>query len=146
MSDRSGIAAHRRRASAASSIRTRRPMVIREGRGVAMTISELDRPVRDAAAAAPSTDASARAATILIIDDDPVITFLLRNVIARAGYRCLVARDGEAAWQVLSPDVSLVLLDIMMPGQNGPEILRRMRQDPMLADIPVIFVTGRTDA
>jgi CheY-like chemotaxis protein len=51
------------------------------------------------------------------------------------GYRCLVARDGGAAWQVLSPDVSLVLLDIMMPGQNGPEILRRMRRDPMLADI-----------
>jgi len=90
--------------------------------------------------------ASAPSATILIIDDDPVITFLLRNVLEKAGYRCLVARDGESAWQVLSPDVSLVLLDIMMPGQNGPEILRRMRLDPMLADIPVIFVTGRTDA
>ncbi|MEW6271102.1 MAG: diguanylate cyclase [Thermodesulfobacteriota bacterium] len=85
-------------------------------------------------------------ATLLIIDDDPVITFLLRSVLERAGYRCLVARDGDSAWQVLSPDVSLVLLDIMMPGQNGPEILRRMRLDPMLADIPVIFVTGRSDA
>lgn len=83
---------------------------------------------------------------ILIIDDDPVITFLLRSYLEKAGYSCLVARDGESAWQVLSPDVSLVLLDIMMPGQNGPEILRRMRLDPMLADIPVIFVTGRTDA
>ena len=89
---------------------------------------------------------AARVPTILIIDDDPVITFLLRSFLEKAGYRCLVARDGESAWQVLSPDVSLVLLDIMMPGQNGPEILRRMRLDPMLADIPVIFVTGRTDA
>lgn len=86
------------------------------------------------------------AQTILIIDDDPVITFLLRSFLEKAGYHCLVARDGESAWQVLSPDVSLVLLDIMMPGQNGPEILRRMRLDPMLADIPVIFVTGRSDA
>ena len=93
-----------------------------------------------------SAVASKPAATLLIIDDDPVITFLLRSVLEKAGYRCLVARDGEAAWQVLSPDVSLVLLDIMMPGQNGPEILRRMRLDPMLADIPVIFVTGRSDA
>ena len=88
----------------------------------------------------------ARVPTILIIDDDPVITFLLRSFLEKAGYKCLVARDGDSAWQVLSPDVSLVLLDIMMPGQNGPEILRRMRLDPMLADIPVIFVTGRTDA
>jgi diguanylate cyclase (GGDEF)-like protein/putative nucleotidyltransferase with HDIG domain len=95
---------------------------------------------------AATQKASPRAQTILIIDDDPVITFLLRNYLDKAGYHCLVARDGESAWQVLSPDVSLVLLDIMMPGQNGPEILRRMRQDPMLADIPVIFVTGRTDA
>ena len=87
-----------------------------------------------------------RVPTILIIDDDPVITFLLRSFLEKAGYKCLVARDGDSAWQVLSPDVSLVLLDIMMPGQNGPEILRRMRLDPMLADIPVIFVTGRTDA
>jgi diguanylate cyclase (GGDEF)-like protein/putative nucleotidyltransferase with HDIG domain len=98
----------------------------------------------------PSSDAPRAAATpgatLLIIDDDPVITFLLRSVLERAGYRCLVARDGESAWQVLSPDVALVLLDIMMPGQNGPEILRRMRLDPMLADIPVIFVTGRSDA
>lgn len=91
-------------------------------------------------------DAPPRVPTILIIDDDPVITFLLRSFLEKAGYKCLVARDGDGAWQVLSPDVSLVLLDIMMPGQNGPEILRRMRLDPMLADIPVIFVTGRTDA
>lgn len=91
-------------------------------------------------------EAQPRVPTILIIDDDPVITFLLRSFLEKAGYRCLVARDGDGAWQVLSPDVSLVLLDIMMPGQNGPEILRRMRLDPMLADIPVIFVTGRTDA
>jgi len=92
------------------------------------------------------TAATVAAQKILIIDDDPVITFLLRSYLEKAGYSCLVARDGESAWLVLSPDVSLVLLDIMMPGQNGPEILRRMRLDPMLADIPVIFVTGRTDA
>jgi diguanylate cyclase (GGDEF)-like protein/putative nucleotidyltransferase with HDIG domain len=92
------------------------------------------------------SETPARVPTILIIDDDPVINFLLRSFLEKAGYRCLVARDGDGAWQVLSPDVSLVLLDIMMPGQNGPEILRRMRLDPMLADIPVIFVTGRTDA
>lgn len=101
----------------------------------------------DGAPAPPdSRRAAVPGATLLIIDDDPVITFLLRSVLERAGYRCLVARDGESAWQVLSPDVALVLLDIMMPGQNGPEILRRMRLDPMLADIPVIFVTGRSDA
>ena len=106
-------------------------------------VAVADMPTGDDPAARAAT---ARVQTVLIIDDDPVITFLLRNFLEKAGYRCLVARDGESAWQVLSPDVSLVLLDIMMPGQNGPEILRRMRQDPMLADIPVIFVTGRSDA
>ena len=54
-------------------------------------------------------DAPPRVPTILIIDDDPVITFLLRSFLEKAGYKCLVARDGDGAWQVLSPDVSLVL-------------------------------------
>src|SRR5262249_18466195 len=56
------------------------------------------------------------------------------------------AHDSDQAWQQLSPEVSLVLLDIMMPGENGPEVLRRMRLDPMLAQVPVIFVTARSDA
>lgn len=104
------------------------------------------RTVMDTADEAEPRSAASPRTKILIIDDDPVITFLLRSVLERAGYQCQVARDGDSAWQVLSPDVSLVLLDIMMPGQNGPEILRRMRLDPMLANIPVIFVTGRSDA
>ena len=86
------------------------------------------------------------AGTILVVDDDPDLAEILQTILRRRGYRCLVARDSEGAWQLLSPEVSLVLLDIMMPGENGPEVLRRMRLDPMLAQIPVVFVTARSDA
>jgi diguanylate cyclase (GGDEF)-like protein/putative nucleotidyltransferase with HDIG domain len=83
---------------------------------------------------------------VLVVDDDPDLADILQTILRRHGYQCHVARDSEGAWQLLSPDVSLVLLDIMMPGENGPEVLRRMRLDPMLAQIPVIFVTARSDA
>ncbi|HZR79749.1 MAG TPA: diguanylate cyclase [Candidatus Binatia bacterium] len=84
-------------------------------------------------------------ADMLIIDDDPVSSSVLRRILERAGYQCRAVCDSRSAWDLLSPELSLVLLDIQMPGDNGPEILRRMRLDPMLADIPVIFVTARSD-
>src|SRR5262249_15478190 len=59
---------------------------------------------------------------------------------------CLTGHGSMDAWQRLTPDVSLVLLDLMMPGESGPAILRRMQMDPTLAKIPVIFMSGRADA
>ncbi len=82
---------------------------------------------------------------ILIVDDDPVSAALAARVLSREGYDCQIAQDGDQAWQLLSPDVALVLLDVMMPGKSGLEVLRRMRIDPILAGIPVLLATSVTD-
>jgi len=82
---------------------------------------------------------------ILIVDDDPVSAALAARVLIRAGYDCQIAEDGDQAWQLLGPDVALVLLDVMMPGKSGLEVLRRMRVDPILAGIPVLLATSVTD-
>jgi diguanylate cyclase (GGDEF)-like protein/putative nucleotidyltransferase with HDIG domain len=87
-----------------------------------------------------------RRGTILIIDDDREIAAMQRAVLEQAGFRCELAHDDETAWAKLVPEVDLVLLDILMPGQTGPEILARMRAEPRLSDIAVVFVTGRADA
>ncbi|HEV7730851.1 MAG TPA: diguanylate cyclase [Candidatus Binatia bacterium] len=84
--------------------------------------------------------------TILAVDDSPPARLVTQSALQRVGYRCLVARDSDDAWRQLTPEVALVLLDVMLPGESGPDILRRMQSDPTLAKIPVIFVSGRTDA
>lgn len=82
---------------------------------------------------------------ILIVDDDPVSAALVARVLSREGYACQIAQDGDEAWELLGPDVALVLLDVMMPGKSGLEVLRRMRVDPILAGIPVLLATSVTD-
>lgn len=82
---------------------------------------------------------------ILIVDDDPVSAALAARVLTREGYDCQIAQDGDEAWKLLGPEVSLVLLDVMMPGKSGLEVLRRMRVDPILAGIPVLLATSVTD-
>ena len=82
---------------------------------------------------------------VLIVDDDPVSAALASRTLARAGFACETAQDPTDAWKRLDPEVALVVLDVMMPGQSGLEFLRRMRVDPLLADIPVLLATAVTD-
>lgn len=90
-------------------------------------------------------DASGRP-LILIVDDVPANLHLLSAEL-RAQYRIKVAREGQSALNIVRhsadpPD--LVLLDVMMPGMSGHDVLREMRSDPATADIPVILVTADT--
>ncbi|MDW0111114.1 response regulator transcription factor [Sporosarcina aquimarina] len=81
--------------------------------------------------------------TILLIDDEKRMLDLLELFLAPHGYRCLQATDGQAALKLFEEEkVHLVLLDIMMPGMDGWEVCRRIRE---LADVPVILLTARTD-
>ncbi len=80
---------------------------------------------------------------VLIIDDDRQVSLALSIRLKASGYDVDVAGDGESGLEKLAagaPDV--VLLDMRMPGIDGLEVMRQMKQDPRLADIPVIFVSA----
>lgn len=80
---------------------------------------------------------------ILVVDDSPSVRGLLVTVLRERGYETETAVDGEAALLACSarpPD--LILLDVTMPGMDGYETCRRLKTDPSLADIPVVFMSA----
>ena len=89
-----------------------------------------------------------RNATIMIVDDEPIIVEILRSVLEDAGYRSFIeTSDPTCALQLLSekkPD--LVLLDVNMPEVSGLDILNGIRADDALKHIPAIVLTGATDS
>lgn len=84
--------------------------------------------------------------TILIVDDTPENIKVLGEEL-RSAYKIKIATDGEKALRIAlsatPPD--LILLDVVMPGMDGYEVCRRLKEDPVTQHIPVIFITGRTD-
>ncbi len=82
---------------------------------------------------------------VVIADDDQVTAEILARTLRRWQYEPIVTRDGGAAWDSLREDPSptLAILDWMMPGMDGPEICRRVRQDLPLANMYLILVTAR---
>jgi signal transduction histidine kinase len=82
-------------------------------------------------------------ATILVADDNAANLALTRDVLTAEGYRVLVALDGEAALRsVRAERPDLVLLDVHMPRTDGYEACRRIKEDPSLVDLPIIFLSG----
>jgi len=82
---------------------------------------------------------------VLLADDEPDLLDLLRRALACEGYNVLVASSGEEALALAQkhcPDV--IVLDVVMPGLDGLEICRRLRRDPILARVPVLFLTVRS--
>jgi two-component system OmpR family response regulator len=80
---------------------------------------------------------------VLIVDDDPSIRELLRFVLGKDGYVVLEAENGQAASRLLeSEQVHLAVVDIMMPGMNGFELCREIREH---YDIPVIMLTAKAE-
>jgi DNA-binding response OmpR family regulator len=81
--------------------------------------------------------------TILVIDDIPENLTILRKCLTEYHYRVAVARNGRVALERakrVRPD--LILLDVMMPGMDGFEVCRQLKQDEMTRAIPVIFMTA----
>ncbi|MDP2171931.1 MAG: two-component system response regulator [Rhodocyclaceae bacterium] len=86
-------------------------------------------------------------ATLLIVDDLPENLAVLGGLLRDAGYRVRAANSGPTAlrYAVQEPRPALILLDVMMPGMDGYEVLDRLRADPACRDTPVIFLTARAD-
>jgi DNA-binding response OmpR family regulator len=81
---------------------------------------------------------------ILIVDDDPVILRLLQINFRLEGYEVDTATRGEEALErVRSNRPEIVVLDVMMPGIDGWEVLRRLKETPAAKHIPVIFLSAR---
>lgn len=82
---------------------------------------------------------------ILIVDDEESIRELLVYNLKKAGYRVLTAGDGTMALQLAATGVDLVLLDIMLPGMDGFEVCRHLKEHKETAQIPVIMLTAKDE-
>lgn len=82
---------------------------------------------------------------ILIVDDEESIRELLSYNLKKAGYCVLTAGDGTTALQMVEAGVDLVLLDIMLPGMDGFEVCRHLKEHKSTAQIPVIMLTAKDE-
>jgi DNA-binding response OmpR family regulator len=84
---------------------------------------------------------------ILIVDDEPSNLYVLHDCLHEAGFKVLVAKNGETAINranYIKP--VLILLDVMMPGINGFETCRRLKENEVTKDTPIIFLSAKTDS
>lgn len=81
--------------------------------------------------------------TILVVDDEKDIVDMIKYNLAREGYAVLTARNGLEALQHARAVPNLILLDIMMPENDGLEVLKRLKNDDRTAGIPVVFLTAK---
>ncbi|MBI4756849.1 MAG: response regulator [Betaproteobacteria bacterium] len=82
---------------------------------------------------------------ILVVDDEPANLFLMSEVLGNDGYGLVEADSGEHAWQILQSDIGgfdLMVLDRMMPGMSGLDLLERIKTTPRFTHLPVIMQTA----
>ncbi len=84
---------------------------------------------------------------VLIVDDESANLNLLWDTLEPEGYEVLAASNGEAALRIATSELpNIILLDVMMPGMDGYEVCRRLKQDEPTRNIPVIFVTIKEES
>jgi PAS domain S-box-containing protein len=82
---------------------------------------------------------------ILLVDDDPKTLELLEETLRSAGYETQSVRSGARALEVLSSKfVSAILLDLLMPGMDGFQVIRHVRQEPTLKELPILVMTAKS--
>jgi DNA-binding response OmpR family regulator len=83
-------------------------------------------------------------AKILVAEDEKQIADMIAFKLTNSGHQVIRAQDGEQAMQLAKRDTpDLIMLDAMMPGIGGFEVLRRLKADPALRSVPVIMVTAK---
>jgi signal transduction histidine kinase/DNA-binding response OmpR family regulator len=86
--------------------------------------------------------ARAASSTVLVVEDDPSAVRLLREYLEPAGYEVRVAADGSAGIDVAAQLRPMaIVLDVLLPGIDGWEVLRRLKAQPLVGDVPVIMLT-----
>ena len=116
---------------------------------IAAAVSTLQRLIgnggvaRPVAAAPQAATAATGAATVLVVDDDESNRDMLGRRIARDGHRVVLAAGGlEALAAVEAQVIDLILLDVMMPGLSGDEVLRQLKANPASAHVPVLMISA----
>ena len=83
---------------------------------------------------------------VLIVDDSPTQLFSLKRIVERGGLETVTADSGEMAIRLASVEnPSVILMDIVMPGMSGYQATRKLTRDETTRNIPVIFVTSKSD-
>ena len=81
---------------------------------------------------------------ILIVDDSILVRFVVSDELTKLGYEPLTATNADKAFKMCrSKKPDLILLDVMLPGMDGFEACRRLKADPDMKGIPVIFMTAK---
>ena len=81
--------------------------------------------------------------TVLVVDDEPVLRAIVREILHEEGYAVIEAADGRVMLEIMArerPD--LVLMDVMMPGVDGREAYRQLRSRPEHRDVPVVMMSA----
>lgn len=83
---------------------------------------------------------------VLIVDDSPAQLYSLKRIVEKGGLETVTAESGEVAIQLASSEhPSVILMDIVMPGMSGFQATRQLTRDQATCDIPVIFVTSKSE-
>lgn len=84
-------------------------------------------------------------AKILVVDDSPTSRQIITNMLDGTGHHIVTACDGEEALQKATAEhPALILLDVVMPGQNGFQVCRQLKTDPVTQDIKIILVSSKS--
>jgi DNA-binding response OmpR family regulator len=82
---------------------------------------------------------------ILIIEDDDLVARTIERCLRRQAFRVNVANSGVAGLRAAHRKVpDLVILDVMMPGMDGFTVCKEMREDPILKEVPILFLTAKS--
>lgn len=82
---------------------------------------------------------------ILVVDDEEDVVEVVSHFLEEEGYNVVTAYDGEEALDEATPDIDLILLDIMLPGLDGYEVCERLRSRVETETIPIIFLTAKAE-
>ncbi len=90
-----------------------------------------------------ASEAAVGGRRVLIVEDEAGIAEVLADLLGDEGYETAVSVDGAALAEAADAPPALILLDVMMPGMDGPEVCRRLKADPRTARVPVLFLAAR---